>query len=143
VSHPEAAPPSIKEFAQYLGYYLETVPVSNGGAPMPTSTLLNVAVEPLAWLLLATTLGGLLLRHRPDPLLPVCWAGSAGLVLGSTVLSFIVLLASGAFLVGTPRYGLALLPLFAVPLMSTRHPIAVLGLLASAGATVVSHLRLW
>jgi hypothetical protein len=105
--------------------------------------MLVIAVQPLAWLLLAAAGGGLLLRRRDDPLMPVCWAGTAGMVLGSIVLSFIVLIASGGFLVGTPRYGLALLPLFAVPLMCTRHPAAVVALLASASASVLAHMLLW
>lgn len=143
VLHPEAEQPvAFSSFAKYLGYYLDVIPVSSG-APIPVSSMLGVAVQPLAWLLLAAALGGLLLRRRDDPLLPVCWAGMAGMVLGSIVLSLIVLMASGGFLIGTPRYGLALVPLFAVPLMCTRHPVAVLGLLASASASVLSHLLLW
>lgn len=141
--HPNAEPPiALGTFAKYLGYYLEAIPVSSG-APIAVPALLSIAVQPLAWLLLAAALGGLLLRRRNDPLLPICWSGMAGMVLGSIVLSLIVLLASGGFLIGTPRYGLALLPLFAVPLMCTRHPVAVLGLLASAGASVLAHLQLW
>lgn len=143
IGHPDAEPPvAVSSFAKYLGYYLDTIPVSSG-APIPVSTLLSVAVQPLSWLLIAAALGGILLRRRRDPLLPVCWAGVGGMALGSIVLSLIVLLASGGFLIGTPRYGLALLPLFAVPLMCTRHPAAVLGLLAAASASVLSHLLLW
>ncbi len=141
--HPEAAEPvAFSSFARYLGYYLETIPV-NSGAPIPVTPLLVAAVQPLAWLLLAAALGGLLLRRRDDPLLPLSWAGMAGMVLGSIVLSLVVLVATGGFLVGTPRYGLALLPLFAVSLMCTRHPLVVLGLVASAGASVWAHLQLW
>ena len=140
--HPEGPPVAFSAFTNYIGYYLETIPVTSG-APIPVSPVLAAAVHPLAWLLLAAALGGLLFRRRDDPLLPVCWAGTAGMVLGSIVLSLIVFMASGGFLIGTPRYGLALLPLFAVPLMCTRHPVAVLGLLASAGASVLSHLLLW
>lgn len=143
VLHPEADQPvAVSSFARYLGYYLDTIPVSSG-APIPVSTLLSVSVQPLAWLLIGAALGGILLRRRDDPLLPVSWAGVAGMALGSIVLSLIVLVASGGFLIGTPRYGLALLPLFAVPLMCTRHPAAVLGLLAAASASVLSHVLLW
>jgi hypothetical protein len=143
VLHPDADQPvAVSSFAKYFGYYLDVIPVSSG-APIPVSSLLAIAVQPLAWLLLATAVGGLLFRRREDPLLPVCWAGTTGMVMGSIVLSVIVLVASGGFLIGTPRYGLALLPLFAVPLMCTRHPVVVLGLLASASASVVSHLLLW
>ena len=143
-SHPEPEPPvTVGTFADYLGFYLESIPVISG-APIPVSPILEVAVQPLAWLLLAAAVGGMLLRPHHDPVVPVCWAGVAGMVLGSIVLSLIVLVASGGgFLIGTPRYGLALLPLFAVPLMCTRHPVAVLGLLASAGASVLSHVVLW
>lgn len=140
--HPEGPPVELSNFARYLGYYLDTIPVISG-APIPVSILLDVAVHPLAWLLLATALGGMLLRRRDDPLLPVCWAGVAAMVLGSIVLSFIVFIATGGFLIGTPRYGLAALPLFAVPLMCTRHPVVVVSMLASAGAAVLSHVLLW
>jgi hypothetical protein len=143
VLHPAAEQPvAISSFASYLGYYLETVPASSG-APIPVSSVLAVSVLPLAWLLLATALGGMLLRRSHDPLVPVCWAGTAGMVMGSMVLSVIVLIATGGFLIGTPRYGLALVPLFAVPLMCTRHPVAVLTLAASTGASVLSHALLW
>lgn len=140
--HPDGPPVALSNFARFIGYYLETVPITSG-APMPVPTMLIVAVKPLMWLLLVAALGGMLFRRRHDPLLPVCWAGMAGMVLGSSVLSLIVLLASGGFLIGEPRYGLALLPLFAVPLMCTRHPIILLGLLASAGASALAHLLLW
>ncbi len=143
VLHPgEPAPIVFRLFAEAFGFYLETVPVSSGG-PFPVSTVLAVAVQPLAWLLLAAALGGVLLRRRDDPLLPVCWAATAAMVLGSLVLSLVVLIAIGGFLGGMPRYGLALLPLFAVPLMCTRVPLAVLVLLASTGAMVFSHVQLW
>jgi hypothetical protein len=140
--HPEGPPVAFSNFARYLGYYLEMAPVTSG-APLPLSTMMVLAVKPLAWLLLAAALGGILLRRRDDPLLPVCWAGTAGMVLGSIVLSLIVFLASGGFLIGQSRYALALLPLYAVPLMATRHPVALLGLLAASGASVLSHLLLW
>jgi len=143
VLHPAAEQPvSISSFASYLGYYLETIP-STSGAPIPVPAALAIAVLPLGWLLLAASLGGMLFRNREDPLTPVCWAGVAGMVMGSIVLSLIVLLASGGFLIGTPRYGLALVPLFAIPLMCTRHPVAVLTLAASAGVSVLSHALLW
>ena len=135
-------PVAFSTFAEYVGYYLETIPVTSG-APLPLPPLLGVAVLPLAWLLLVAALGGVLTRRRDDPLLPVCWAAMGGMVLGSIVLSMIVLVASGTFLMGLPRYGIALLPLYAVPLMCTRHPVVVLGLLASAGGSVISHLVLW
>jgi hypothetical protein len=143
VLHPDAEQQvTVSSFAKYFGYYLDVIPVSSG-APIPVSSILAIAVQPLAWLLLATAVGGLLFRRGKDPLLPVCWAGTTGMVMGSIVLSLTVLIASGGFLIGTPRYGLALLPLFAVPLMCTRHPVVVLGLLASAAASVVSHVLLW
>jgi hypothetical protein len=143
VLHPGTDEPvGVSSFVRYLGYYLEMIPDSSG-APIPVAPTLAVAVMPFAWLLLAAALGGILLRDREDRLLPVCWAGLSGMVLGSVVLSLIVLVASGGFLIGTPRYGLALLPLFAVPLMCTRHAIVVLVLLSSAAASVVSHALLW
>ena len=143
VLHPAAEEPVvISSFAKYLGYYLETIPALSG-APIPVSALLVVAVKPLVWLLLAASLGRILLQRHDDPLVPVAWAGVTGMVLGSIVLSLVVLVATGGFLVGTPRYGLALLPLFAVPLMCTRHPAAVLALLASGGLSLLSHVLLW
>lgn len=143
VPHPDAGEPiAVSSFLRYLGYYLGVIPDSSG-APIPVSAMLSVAVLPLTWLLLTAALGGILVRRRHDPMLPVCWAGMAGMVLGSIVLSVIVLVATGGFLIGTPRYGLALLPLFAVPLMCTRHPVVVLGLLLSAGASLLSHMLLW
>lgn len=135
-------PVAFSTFAEYIGYYLETIPV-NSGTSLPMPPLLNVAVLPLGWLLLVAALGGVLTHRRDEPLLPVCWAAVGGMVLGSIVLSMIVLVASGGFLMGLPRYGIALLPLYAVPLMCTRHPVVVLGLLASAGGSVISHLVLW
>lgn len=143
VMHPDADQPvAFSSFAKYFGYYVDVIPVSSG-APIPVASLLAIAVQPLSWLLAATAFGGLLFRRRTDPLLPVCWAGSTGMVLGSIVLSLLVLIASGGFLIGTPRYGLALLPLFAVPLMCTRHPVAVLGLLAAVAASLLSYVILW
>jgi hypothetical protein len=142
-THGDAEQPvAISSFASYFGYYLETIPVSSG-APLPVSPLLAFSVQPLAWLLLAAAIGGMLFRRRQDPLLPVCWAGTSGMVLGSIILSLIVLVASGGFLIGLPRYGLALLPLFAIPLMCTRHPLAVWGVVASACGGVLAHLLLW
>ena len=142
-THGDAAQPlAVSSFASYFGYYLETIPVSSG-APLPVTPLLAFSAQPLAWLLMAAAIGGMLFRRRNDPLLAVCWAGTSGMVLGSIVLSLIVLVASGGFLIGMPRYGLALLPLFAVPLMCTRHPVAVWGVLASAVGSVLSHLLLW
>jgi hypothetical protein len=140
--HPEGPPVALSEFVRFFGYYLEMVPLTSG-APIPVSTLLVVAVKPLAWLLLAAALGGMVFRRREDPLLPVAWAGFTGMVLGSIVLSLIVLIASGGLLIGQSRYALGLLPLYAVPLMCTRHPVAVWGLAAAAGASVLSHLLLW
>lgn len=143
VLHPAAEEPvALASFTKYLGYYLETIPAISG-APIPVPAMLVLAVKPLVWLLLAAALGGLLLWRHDNPLVPVAWAGVAGMVLGSVVLSLIVLVASGGFLVGTPRYGLALLPLFAVPLMCTRHPVAVLALVASASVSLLSHVLLW
>lgn len=143
IVHPEPEPPVVlSSFTGYLGYYLDTIPATSG-APIPVTPMLAAAVQPLVWLLLAAAVGGVLYRRRADPLMPVCWAGTAGMVLGSIVLSLIVLVASGGFLIGTPRYGLALLPLFAVPLMSMRQPVVVLGLLVSAGVGVLAHLALW
>ena len=141
--HPDGPPAALSTFAQYVGYYLEVIPDSSG-APMPVSTALAVGVQPLAWLLLAAALGGILVRRRSDPLLPVCWAGMAGMVLGSIVMSIIAMIASGGgFLIGTPRYGLALLPLFTIPLMCTRHPVAVVAMVVSAGVSILSHVVLW
>ncbi len=140
--HPDAAPPGFRVFYDYFGYYLDSVPI-NSGAPLPVTYVLTYGAQPLPWLLLGAALGGVFLLRREDPVLPVAWAGMAGMVLGSIVLSFIVFLASGGFLVGTPRYGLALLPMFAVPLMCTRHPVAVLGILGSAGVSVLAHVLLW
>ena len=103
-----------------------TIPVISG-APIRCLVRVAVAVQPLAWLLLAASLGGLLLRRRDDPLLPGLLGRDGRDAAGSIVLSLIVFIGSGGvFLGGTPRYGLALLPLFAVPLMCTRHPLAVL-----------------
>jgi hypothetical protein len=140
--HPDGPPPDLSNFVRFFGYYLDMVPVTSG-APIPVSLMLAVAVKPLVWLLLVAALGGMLQRRREDPLLPVCWAGMAGMALGSMVLSVIVLIASGGLLIGQSRYGLGLLPLYAVPLMCTRHPIASWGLAVAAGASVLSHLLLW
>jgi hypothetical protein len=140
--HPDGPPPDLSNFVRFFGYYVDMVPVTSG-APIPVSLMLAVAVKPLVWLLLVAALGGMLRRRREDPLLPVCWAGMTGMALGSMVLSVIVLLASGGLLIGQSRYGLGLLPLYAVPLMCTRHPVAVWGLTAAAGASVLSHLLLW
>jgi hypothetical protein len=141
-SHPAGPPPDFANFARFFGYYLQLVPTTSG-APLPVSPLLGVAVVPLTWLLLAAALGGILFRRRDDAILPACWAGLAGMALGSIVLSVIVLLASGGLLVGQVRYGLGLLPLYAVPLMCIRHPAATAGIAFSAGAAVLSHLLLW
>ena len=140
--HPEGPPPDLSNFVRFFGYYLEMVPITRG-APIPGATLRVSAVKPLVWLLLAAALGGMLFRRREDPLVPVAWAGFTGMVLGSIVLSLIVLLASGGLLIGQSRYGLGLLPLYAVPLMCTRHPVASWGLAAAAGASVLSHVMLW
>jgi hypothetical protein len=143
VLHPAAEQPvAVSSFASYFGYYLETIPGSSG-APIPVSSVLAVSILPLGWLLLAASLGGMLFRRHHDPLTPVCWAGVAGMVMGSIVLSLIVLIASGGFLVGTPRYGLAIVPLFAIPLMCLRHPVAALTLAASVGMSVLTHAVLW
>ncbi len=143
IPHPDGPPASLKIFFQSFGYYMQSIPTTTG-APFPVPALLAVGILPLAWLLISAALGGMMFRRRNDPLLPVCWAGIAGMALGSMVLSLMVLVASGgAWLGGTPRYGLALLPLFALPLMCTRHAVAVLGLLASAGAGVLAHAMLW
>ena len=140
--HPEGPPVEISNFARFFGYYLEVVPITSG-APTPVPTLLVVAVKPLMWLLLAASLGGMLFRRREDPLLPACWAGTAAMVLGSIVLSLIVLVASGGLLIGQSRYGLGILPLYAIPLMCTRHPVALLGLVAAAAGSLIAHLGLW
>lgn len=140
--HPAGPPPALSNLVRFFGYYVDMVPVTSG-APIPVSLMLAVAVKVLAWLLLAAALGGMLFRRREDPLLPVCWAGMAGMALGSMVLTVIVFIASGGLLIGQSRYGLGLLPLYAIPLMCTRHPVAVWGLAAAAGASVLSHVLLW
>lgn len=140
--HPEGPPVQLSEFARFFGYYIDMVPITSG-APMPVPTLLAISVKPLMWLLLAAALGGMLFRRREDPLLPACWAGMGAMALGSIVLSLIVLIASGGLLIGQSRYGLGILPLYAIPLMCTRHWVATLGLVAAAGGSLVAHVGLW
>ena len=72
-------------------------------------------------------------------------AGEAGNVLVEIVAGWVIVLVAtgGGFLIGTPRYGLALLPLFAVPLMSSRNLFVALAMLASAGASVLSYVWQW
>jgi hypothetical protein len=140
--HPAGPPPALSNLVRFFGYYVDVAPVTSG-APSPVPLMLAVAVKVLAWLLLGSVLGGMLFRRRADPLLPVCWAGMAGMALGSMVLSVIVYLATGGLLIGQSRYGLGVLPLYAVPLMCTRHPVAVWGLSAAAVASVLSHVLLW
>jgi hypothetical protein len=140
--HPEPAPPvAFVSFFRYLGYYLDNTP-STSGAPIPVSTAVSVAARPLTWLLIAAAIGGLLYLRREHPLVPVCWAGAAGMVFGSIVLTLIVVVSGGGFLIGTPRYGLALLPLWAVPLASTRRPV-VLGALGLVVLTALYGYRPW
>jgi hypothetical protein len=140
--HPDGPPPDLANFARFFGYYLEMVPLTSG-APIPVSTFLVVAVKPLTWLLMAAALGGILFRRRDEPILPACWAGLTGMALGSIVMSLIVLVASGGLLVGQARYALGLLPLYAIPLMCTRHPAATAGIAFSAGGALIAHLLLW
>lgn len=140
--HPAGPPPALSNLVRFFGYYVDMVPVTSG-SPIPVPLMLAVAVKAVVWLLLAAALGGMLFRRSDDPLLPVCWAGMAGMALGSMVLSVIVFVATGALLIGQARYGLGLLPLYAIPLMVTRHPVAVWGLAAAGGASVLSHVLLW
>ncbi|MCY4727824.1 hypothetical protein NYO98_16165 [Nocardioides sp. STR2] len=143
VLHADAQDPvAFASFAKYFGYYLETIPATSD-APIPLPGLLYVAILPFSWLLLTAALGGTLVRGTKDPLLPVCWSAVTGMALGSIVMSLIVLVATGGFLIGTPRYGIALLPLFAVPLMCLRHRVVVLGLVLSACGALLSHLVAW
>ena len=82
--HPERRPVAFSTFTKYIGYYLEMIPVTSG-APIPVSSVLAVAVHPLAWLLLAAALGGLLLRAATTRCCPSagrgrpgwCWAASS------------------------------------------------------------------
>jgi hypothetical protein len=140
--HPAGPPPALSNLVRFFGYYVDMAPVTSG-APIPVPLMLAVAVKLMVWLLLAAALGGMMFRRREDPLLPVCWAGMVGMALGSMVLSVIVFIASGDLLIGQSRYGLGVLPLYAVPLMCTRHPVAVWGLSAAAVASVLSHVLLW
>ena len=141
-SHPAGPPPAFGEFARFFGYYVELVPTTSG-APLPVSPLLGASVVPLTWLLMAAAFGGILFWKRDEPLLPACWAGLTGMAFGSIVLSLIVLLASGGLLVGQVRYGLGVLPLYAIPLMCLRHPVATAVIVFCAGGSLLSHLLLW
>lgn len=137
--HPGGSPPvSLATFGRYFGYYLDNIP-NNSGAPIPVPELLGLSVRPLVWLLVAAALGGVMLLPRGHQLLAVCWSGLAGMVLGSVVLSSVVLVATHAFLVGTPRYGLALLPLWATPLAVSRRVVTVMALVLVVVGSAAAH----
>jgi hypothetical protein len=141
--HPDPAPDiSVRTFASYLGYYMQTIPVDTG-APIPVDPLLRLAAQSLVWLLIAAALGGLLWLSPGKPLRAVCWAGAAAMIFGSAVLSLIVLVASGGFLIGTPRYGLALLPLWALPLASSRKLLVAFTLFGIVCASLAAHVSSW
>lgn len=127
---------TLTRFVSYLGYYARVIPAETG-AEIPVEVPLASAAQLLTILMIAAAVGGLLLLSPQHPLLPVCWAGTAAMLFGSIVLSGIVLAATGAFLIGTPRYGLALLPLWATPLAASRRGTAA----AALGAVVA--LSLW